>query len=107
MLTSVAPAGLPAGWMASGHPAFAAQAGAGPGTARPRMLVVEDEWLISLQLEQMLAAAGFEVVGTAANAARAVALADRERPDLVLMDIRLAGPVDGIEAAREIMDRFG
>lgn len=71
------------------------------------MLVVEDEWLISIQLEQTLAAAGFEVVGTAGSAADAVALAGRERPDLVLMDIRLSGPADGIEAAREIADRFG
>ena len=107
MLTGITPAGLPTGWMAWGHPAFAAQAGAGPGAAKPRVLIVDDEWLISVQLEQMLTAAGFEVVGTAADAASAVALAGRERPDLVLMDIRLSGPVDGIEAAREILDRFG
>ena len=107
MLTSVTPAGVPAGWTVWIHPAFAAQAGAGPGAAGPRVLIVDDEWLISVQLEQMLTAAGFEVVGTAADAASAVALAGRERPDLVLMDIRLSGPVDGIEAAREILDRFG
>ena len=114
MLTSLTPAGAPAGWIAlpqpwtaPGRPALAPQAGAGPGGAGPRVLVVEDEWLISIQLEQTLAAAGFEVVGTAASAATAVALAGRERPDLVLMDIRLRGPADGIEAAREIADRFG
>jgi DNA-binding NarL/FixJ family response regulator len=114
MLTSVVPAGVPAGWVALpgrwtdwGDPALAPQAGAGPGAAGPRVLIVEDEWLISMQLEQTLARAGFEVGGTAADAATAVALAGRERPDLVLMDIRLAGPVDAIEAAREIVDRFG
>jgi len=114
MLTSLTPAGAPAGWIAlpqpwtvPGRPALAPQAGAGPGGAGPRVLVVEDEWLISIQLEQTLAAAGFEVVGTAGHAADAVALAGRERPDLVLMDIRLRGPVDGVEAAREIADRFG
>jgi two-component system, response regulator PdtaR len=107
MLTSVTPAGLPTGWMAWGHPVFGAQGGAGPGTAKRRVLVVEDEWLISVQLEQMLTAAGFDVAGTVADAAGAVALAGRERPDLVLMDIRLRGPADGIEAAREILDRFG
>lgn len=88
-------------------PAPEVASGARPGTARRRLLVVEDDWLISLQLEQQLTAAGFEVVGTAADAAAAVALAERERPDLVLMDIRLRGPVDGVEAAREIADRFG
>ena len=114
MLTSLTPAGAPAGWIAlpqpwtaPGRPALAPQAGAGPGGAGPRVLVVEDEWLISIQLEQTLTKAGFEVVGTAGSAADAVALAGRERPDLVLMDIRLRGPVDGIEAAREILDRFG
>jgi two-component system, response regulator PdtaR len=77
------------------------------GTARRRVLVVDDEWLISAQIEQILTTAGFEIVGTAYDAASAIALADRERPDLVLMDIRLQGAVDGIDAAREIADRFG
>jgi DNA-binding NarL/FixJ family response regulator len=83
------------------------QPGAGAGTAKRRVLVVDDEWLISTQIEQILTTAGFEVVGTAADATSAVALADRERPDLVLMDIRLQGAVDGVDAAREIADRFG
>ena len=84
------------------------QPGARAGTARRRVLIVDDEWLISTQIEQILTTAGFfEVVGTASDAASAVALADRERPDLVLMDIRLQGAVDGVDAAREIADRFG
>jgi DNA-binding NarL/FixJ family response regulator len=80
-----------------------------PGTNAPRrrLLIVEDDWLISLQLGQLLTAAGFEIVGTASDAATAVALAERERPDLVLMDIRLHGPVDGVEAARAIVDHLG
>lgn len=75
--------------------------------ARPRLLIVDDDWLIRLQIEHFLAAAGFDVVGAAADAATAVALAGRERPDLVLMDIRLSGSVDGVAAAQEIADRFG
>ncbi len=93
----------PAGW----DSAPGAQAGAGAGASRKRLLIVDDDWLISMHLGQLLTAAGFEVVGTASDAATAVALAERERPDLVLMDIRLHGPVDGVEAAREIIDRFG
>src|SRR4051794_39231230 len=114
MLTSLTPAWAPAGWIAlpqpwtaPDRPALAPQTGAGPGGAGPRVLVVEDEWLISIQLEQTLAAVGFEVVGTAGSAANAVALAGRERPDLVLMDIRLSGPADGIEAPREIRAPLG
>jgi DNA-binding NarL/FixJ family response regulator len=114
MSTSFTPAGVPAAWVvlptrwtAGGRAPRAAEAGAGAGGARRRVLIVDDEWLISMQLEQIVTAAGLEVVGIAADAAGAVALAGRERPDLVLMDIRLNGPVDGIEAAREIVDRFG
>ncbi len=114
MVTGFTPAGVPAGWAVlpkrrtgGDHPAPVSRVAADPGSARRRLLIVDDEWLISMQLEQMMTTAGFEVVGTAATAADALALADRERPDLVLMDIRLHGPVDGIDAACQIMDRFG
>ena len=52
-------------------------------------------------------AAGYEVVETAATGVDAVVLAREKRPDIVPMDIRLAGPRDGIDAAIEISDRFG
>lgn len=87
--------------------AHTAQSDTGASTRRHRLLIVDDDWLISMHLEQVLTTAGFEIVGTASDAASAVALAERERPDLVLMDIRLHGPVDGVEAAREIVDRLG
>lgn len=86
--------------------ALEAQPTAGVSTTRRRLLIVDDDWLISLQLKQLLTTAGYEIVGTASDAATAVTLAEQERPDLVLMDIRLQGPVDGVEAAREIIDRF-
>jgi DNA-binding NarL/FixJ family response regulator len=50
--------------------------------------------------------AGHKVVGFAGTAERAVELADEMRPDLVLMDIRLPGKSDGIDAAIEIRQRF-
>lgn len=86
--------------------ALEAQPITGVSTTRRRILIVDDDWLISLHLEQLLITAGYEVVGIATDAATAITLAERERPDLVLMDIRLQGPVDGVEAAREIIDRF-
>lgn len=52
-------------------------------------------------------AEGFEVVGVAATFDQAVSIAERELPDLVLMDIRLASARDGVEAAIEIRRRFG
>jgi DNA-binding NarL/FixJ family response regulator len=72
------------------------------------VLVVEDEYFVALASEDALAEAGFEVVGVATTAEEAVALAGAERPDVVLMDIRLAGgPRDGVDAAAEILARFG
>lgn len=72
-----------------------------------RVLIVEDEFLIAMLAEDALCDAGLEVVGVAATFEEAVALGERMRPDLVLMDIRLASTRDGIEAATEIRRRFG
>lgn len=69
-----------------------------------RILVVEDDFLIAMQTESALAAAGFHVIGTAATAEEAVALAEKERPVLAVMDIRLASKRDGIDAARELYE---
>jgi DNA-binding NarL/FixJ family response regulator len=69
---------------------------------RARVLVVEDDFLIAMQTEGALREAGFEVVGPATTAEEAVALAAEERPFLAVMDIRLAGKRDGIDAAREL-----
>ncbi len=67
-----------------------------------RILVVEDDFLIAMQTEAALAAAGFNVIGTAATAEHALELAEKERPVLAVMDIRLASKRDGIDAAREL-----
>jgi CheY-like chemotaxis protein len=72
-----------------------------------RILVVEDEALLAMHLEDLLAALGHEICGAAADAAGALALAERERPDLALMDLALLGGDDGREVARALRDRFG
>src|ERR1700752_2003506 len=61
-----------------------------------RVLVVEDDFLIAMQTEVALTAAGFEVVGPATTAEEAVALAQEAKPTLAVMDIRLASTRDGI-----------
>jgi CheY-like chemotaxis protein len=71
-----------------------------------RIVVVEDDVFIRLDLMTHLRAGGHTVVGTAASASAAVQLAERERPELVLMDVRLVGEGDGIEAATQIWQRF-
>jgi PAS domain S-box-containing protein len=66
------------------------------------ILIVEDEAIVAADLTAKLKRLGYEVVGTAAQGEAAVDMADRLRPHLVLMDIHLEGPTDGIAAAQEI-----
>jgi DNA-binding NarL/FixJ family response regulator len=73
----------------------------------PRVLIVEDEYLVAMEAEAALADAGFEVVGIAHSAEEAVALARTAKPHLVVMDIRLASTRDGVDAAREIFEATG
>jgi CheY-like chemotaxis protein len=71
-----------------------------------RVLIVEDEFFISLHTKGLLQALGHVVVAVAVSADQAVRIAEREQPDVVLMDIRLQGLHDGIDAADEIRRRL-
>ncbi|HYF08945.1 MAG TPA: response regulator [Acetobacteraceae bacterium] len=77
--------------------------------AAPRVLIVEDEPLIALATRQLLSRAGYAVVGLAATGPDAVAQFTRlvehgDAPDAVLMDIRLRGPMDGVDTALSLRD---
>ena len=72
----------------------------------PRILVVEDDFLISMQTENALAEAGFEVV-LASSGEQALAMAAAYDPVLAVMDIRLAGNMDGVDAALELFRTHG
>lgn len=88
--------------------AYAPPNGTHAATTRPaRLLVVEDDYLVGLELEYHLTAAGFAVVGIAATAEDALAIAASEKPDLAVVDIRLANESDGIEAAIALQEKFG
>ncbi len=67
-----------------------------------RILVAEDETIIRLDLVKTLEGAGFEVCAEARNGEEAVALANAERPDVALLDVKMPR-LDGIEAARRIL----
>jgi AmiR/NasT family two-component response regulator len=68
---------------------------------RTRVVIAEDEALIRMDLAEMLVDEGYDVVGQAADGQQAVELAERERPDLVILDVKM--PVlDGIAAAERI-----
>ena len=72
-----------------------------------RILIVEDDSLHALSLERHISQLGYEVVDTVASGPQAIAAAATHHPDLVFMDVRLAGGTDGIAAARTIHERFG
>lgn len=71
-----------------------------------KILVVDDEATITTHLEEKLKAMGYDVVGRAASGPEAVAMARQHLPDLVLMDIVMAGEYDGIEAARILHEQL-
>ena len=68
-----------------------------------RILIAEDETLIRLDLRAILERAGFEVCAEARDGEEAVALSEREQPDLAILDVKMPR-LDGIEAARRILD---
>ncbi len=69
---------------------------------KTRVFVVEDEAIIAADLCQRLGRLGFEVVGRSGNGERALAEIPPARPDVVLMDIVIQGPINGIETARRL-----
>jgi len=80
---------------------------AATASERPGVLIVEDDFLIGLAAENALIDAGFRVIGVAVSAEEAIAVARLERPVVAVMDIRLASPRDGVEAAGDLFREFG
>jgi PAS domain S-box-containing protein len=68
----------------------------------PRVLIVEDEAVVAMDLEERLRGMGLEVQGTVSSGERAVAVVLESTPSLVLMDIHLRGELDGVSAAERI-----
>ena len=68
-----------------------------------KILIVEDEAILAFCLQRILRELGATVLGPVARGEKAVDVALKEKPSLILMDIRLAGEMDGIETARKIL----
>lgn len=75
-------------------------------TANHKVLIVEDDNIISLVLVNMIKQLGHEVVGTSTNGKDAIDLAVEHEPTLILMDIRLKGELDGIETVIAIKEKM-
>ena len=66
---------------------------------QPKVLIVEDEQLVAEDLRQIMTKNGYEVTGTASSGRKAIDLAQENPPDIILMDVRIEGDLNGIETA--------
>lgn len=79
----------------------------GPASTAPaRVLVVEDEPIVARDLQMQLEELGYRAVGHATRGEEAVRMAGELQPDVVLMDVQIAGAMDGIAAAELVRSRF-
>lgn len=69
-----------------------------------RVLIVEDEAIVAADLQDLLGRAGIHVVGWTSRGDEALETALREVPDVVLLDVRLGGPMDGVEVAESLRE---
>lgn len=86
------------------------QTGQAPGALPPRRLrvvIVEDEAIVAMELELLFEDMDTDVLGIATSAAEACALVQLHQPDFVTMDISIKGDRDGVSAALEIFEAFG
>jgi chemotaxis response regulator CheB len=97
---------LPASRIAAKLEELSAPPSADADGAFPRILIVEDESVIARNLQRSLTQMAYDVIDWVPTGEAAIELAERERPDLVLMDIHLAGALSGIEAARCIWEKL-
>ena len=72
----------------------------------PKIMIVDDNVVSVMELEEALSAHGYQVVGVAGTGIEAVKLAPELAPDLILMDIKMPGGMDGISAAEKIIQHI-
>ena len=90
------------------HRVFAANdESARAAAAQERILIVEDDYLVATELEATLVEAGFHVIGVASTADQAINLARTQRPRLAIVDVRLIGARDGVDAALTVFTELG
>ncbi len=70
---------------------------------RKKILIVEDEIIVAMEIELALQARGYIVVGKAPTSEKAIELAQKFLPDVILMDVNIKGSTDGIGTSKEIL----
>jgi CheY-like chemotaxis protein len=73
----------------------------------PRIVIVEDERIVAEDLKRSLETRGYRIAVIVSSGEMALEKVSEQQPDAVLMDIALAGEMDGIEAAQRIQELFG
>ena len=74
--------------------------------SKAKIMIVEDEWTVAEEIKMVLQSFEYTVTSMSSSGEKAVENAEKDKPDLVLMDIVLEGEMDGIQAANEIRSRF-
>ena len=74
---------------------------------KARILIVEDEAIIAIELKSQLKDLGYEVTSIVDTGEKAIEKAETDSLDLILMDVRINGEMDGIDTAKNIRNRFG
>lgn len=72
----------------------------------PKIMIVEDENIIALDIRSMLEDLGYLVSDIVASGEESIQKASKKRPDLVLMDVKLKGSIDGVSAGKQIFRQF-
>jgi len=81
------------------------QKGKGIVVGKTSILIVEDDFIVAKVIEKSLIEIGYQIAGMVSSGPEAIAAAEKEQPDLILMDINLQGDMDGITAAEKIQSR--
>jgi len=74
--------------------------------ANASILIVEDEVLIATDMKMSLIELGYSIAGIAASGMKAIELASKNNPDVIFMDIKIKGNIDGIETAKIIYEKL-
>lgn len=72
-----------------------------------RILIVEDEIILAMNVQMELEQLGHEVVGIAKNSTKAITIIEKDKPDLILMDIVIQGEINGMELTSIVNQKYG